>query len=96
MIEGVIERGSLSGSSEGRPVMAKLLVVSDLVGCLGGNDGKVLTELREVTGADIRIVEGEHILTCGSVNDTVVQVGLPFLFRSEFNCGLCRILQNTY
>ncbi|XP_041017396.1 KH domain-containing protein HEN4-like isoform X1 [Juglans microcarpa x Juglans regia] len=74
MIEGVIERGSLSGSSEGRPVMAKLLVVSDLVGCLGGNDGKVLTELREVTGADIRIVEGEHILTCGSVNDTVVQI----------------------
>ncbi|KAG7969701.1 hypothetical protein I3843_07G044800 [Carya illinoinensis] len=74
MIKGVIERGSLSGSSEGRPVMAKLLVVSDLVGCLGGNDGKVLSELREVTGADIRIVEREHILTCGSVNDTVVQI----------------------
>ena len=47
------ERGYQSGFSQGRPVTAKLLVASDLVGCLGGNEGKVLSEMRGVIGADI-------------------------------------------
>ncbi len=68
------ERGYQSGFSQGRPVTAKLLVASDLVGCLGGNEGKVLSEMRGVTGADIRILEGDQILNCASVNDVVVQV----------------------
>jgi hypothetical protein len=70
----VAERGYQSGFSQGRPVTAKLLVASDLVGCLGGNEGKVLSEMRGVTGADIRILEGDQILNCASVNDVVVQV----------------------
>ena len=68
------ERGYQSGFSQGRPVTAKLLVASDLVGCLGGNEDKVLSEMRGVTGADIRILEGDQILNCASVNDVVVQV----------------------
>ena len=68
------ERGYQSGFSQGRPVTAKLLVASDLVGCLGGNEHKVLSEMRGVTGADIRILEGDQILNCASVNDVVVQV----------------------
>uniref|UniRef100_A0A2N9GM54 K Homology domain-containing protein n=1 Tax=Fagus sylvatica TaxID=28930 RepID=A0A2N9GM54_FAGSY len=74
IIEGVAERGYQSGFSQGRPVTAKLLVASDLVGCLGGNEGKVLSEMRGVTGADIRILEGDQILNCASVNDVVVQI----------------------
>ncbi|XP_059438247.1 RNA-binding KH domain-containing protein RCF3-like isoform X2 [Corylus avellana] len=74
IIEGVIGRGHLSGLSEGRPVTAKLLVSSDLVGCLSGNDGKELSGMREVTGADILILEEDQILDCASVNDVVVQI----------------------
>lgn len=80
IIESVSGREYLSGLSEGRPVTAKLLVSSDLVGCLSGNDGKVLSAMREVTGADILILEGDQILDCASVNDVVVQVRLPFIF----------------
>lgn len=80
IIESVSGRGYLSGLSEGRPVTAKLLVSSDLVGCLSGNDGKVLSAMREVTGADILILEGDQILDCASVNDVVVEVRLPFIF----------------
>ncbi|KAB1201889.1 hypothetical protein CJ030_MR8G002341 [Morella rubra] len=74
MIEGVIERGFPAGFSEGRPVTAKLLVASNLVGCLVGNDHKVLSEMREVTGAEIQILEAELILNCASVNDAVLQI----------------------
>lgn len=60
--------------------MAKLLVASDLVGCLGSNDGEVLSEMREVTGADIWAFEREQTLNCASVNDVVVKVRLPLIF----------------
>ncbi|XP_062143606.1 RNA-binding KH domain-containing protein RCF3-like isoform X2 [Alnus glutinosa] len=74
IIEGVIGKGNLSGWSEGRPVTAKLLVSSDLVAFLSGNNGKVLSEMREVTGADILILERDQILDCALVNDVVVQI----------------------
>nr|XP_023915049.1 KH domain-containing protein HEN4 isoform X1 [Quercus suber] len=73
IVEGIVERYP-SGWSQGRPVTAKLLVASDLVGCLGGNEGEVLSEMRGLTGADIRILEGDHIRNCASGNDVVVQI----------------------
>ncbi|XP_075654553.1 RNA-binding KH domain-containing protein RCF3-like isoform X2 [Castanea sativa] len=73
IIEGIVERYP-TGWSQGRPVTAKLLVASDSVGCLGGNEGEVLSEMRGLTGADIRILGGDHIRNCASVNDVVVQI----------------------
>jgi hypothetical protein len=63
--------------------MSKLLVASDLVGCLGSNDGEILSEMREVTGADIWALEREQTLNCASVNDVVVQVRLPSILLNS-------------
>uniref|UniRef100_A0A7N2M009 K Homology domain-containing protein n=1 Tax=Quercus lobata TaxID=97700 RepID=A0A7N2M009_QUELO len=44
------------------------------LGCLGGNEGEVLSEMRGLTGADIRILDGDRIRNCASGNDVVVQI----------------------
>jgi poly(rC)-binding protein 2/3/4 len=41
-----------------------------------GNEGEVISELREVSGADIQLLVGEPIPDVTSDNDVVVQVQL--------------------
>ncbi|GMN34025.1 hypothetical protein TIFTF001_004470 [Ficus carica] len=57
-VEGNIEKGFIVGFSNGASVTAKILVASDLVGCLSENEGKVISEIRRVSGADVQIVGG--------------------------------------
>lgn len=72
-VEGSIEKGFILGFSNGASVTAKILVASDLVGCLSENKANVISEIRRVSGADVQIVGG------ASENHVVqVQVVLSF------------------
>ncbi|PON97063.1 Polyribonucleotide nucleotidyltransferase [Trema orientale] len=57
-VEGDIEKGFLLGFSNGATVTAKLLVATDLVSCLSENEGKVISDIKDVSGADVRILGG--------------------------------------
>lgn len=80
-VESENERRNRSISSEGSKVTVKLLVASDLVGCLSGSEGKVIAELREVSGANIQILGEEQ--DADIVPGTVV-VQVKYIFISLF------------
>ncbi|XP_041014698.1 KH domain-containing protein HEN4-like isoform X1 [Juglans microcarpa x Juglans regia] len=73
-VEAGIEKGQDSGSNKGSPVAARLVVPSNQVGCLLGKGGAIISEMRKVTGAGIRIIGGEQVPKCVSENDQVVQI----------------------
>ncbi|KAL2348997.1 hypothetical protein Fmac_002997 [Flemingia macrophylla] len=73
IIEDHIGKGFLPVSSMESPVTARLLVAASTVNCLSGNEGQVISELSEVTGADIRILHGEPVPSGASDDDIVVQ-----------------------
>lgn len=73
-IEAGAEKGLDSGSSKGSPVTARLVVPSNLVGCLLGKGGSIVSETRRVTGTNIWIMVGDQVPKCASEDDEVVQV----------------------
>ncbi|KAE8008327.1 hypothetical protein FH972_004848 [Carpinus fangiana] len=77
-IEAGIEKGQDSGSNKGSPVIARLVVPSNQVGCLLGKGGAIVSEMRKVTGAAIRIIGGEQVPKCVTENDQVVQISGEF------------------
>jgi transcription antitermination factor NusA-like protein len=77
-IEAAIEKGLDSGSNKGSTVNARLVVPSNQVGCLLGKGGSIVSEMRKVTGAGIRIIGGEQVPKCVSENDQVVQISGEF------------------
>lgn len=72
-IEHDIEKGCSSVLIKGTTVTARLLVESDVVICLKGNGG-IDSEMTEVSGADIKILQGEQISDCASENDVVIEI----------------------
>ncbi|GAV69543.1 KH_1 domain-containing protein [Cephalotus follicularis] len=79
-VEAGIEKGLDSGSSKASPVTARLVVPSNVVGCLLGKGGAIISEMRRVTGASIRIIGGDQVPKCASdsENDQVVQISGEF------------------
>ncbi|XP_015963343.1 KH domain-containing protein HEN4 [Arachis duranensis] len=73
IIEDHIEKGFLSISSMESPVTVRLLITSSSVSCLSGNESQVISELKELTGADIQILYGESVPTATD-NDVVLQI----------------------
>jgi poly(rC)-binding protein 3/4 len=53
---------------------ARLLVPSQHIGCLLGKGGSIISEMRKITGANIRIFGNEQIPRCAQRNDEMVQV----------------------
>ncbi|KAF5448426.1 hypothetical protein F2P56_028962 [Juglans regia] len=76
-IEG-IEKGQDFVSTKGSPVTVRLVVPSNQVGCLLGKGGAIISEMRKVTGAGIRIIGGEQVPKCVSEHDQVVQISGEF------------------
>ncbi|KAL1315690.1 hypothetical protein AAHE18_15G002700 [Arachis hypogaea] len=72
IIEDHIEKGFLSISSM-EPVTVRLLITSSSVSCLSGNESQVISELKELTGADIQILYGESVPSATD-NDVVLQI----------------------
>ncbi|KAF6141806.1 hypothetical protein GIB67_031873 [Kingdonia uniflora] len=76
--EGVIRvqtRIAEIGSEPGAAVVARLLVPSQQIGCLMGKGGAVITEMRQVTGASIRIFTRDPAPKRAAQDDEIVQVG---------------------
>ncbi|XP_022775034.1 KH domain-containing protein HEN4 isoform X2 [Durio zibethinus] len=71
-VEADIEKGLPSGLSKGTAVIVRLLVASDLVSCLNDKVGRVLSEIVEVTGADVQILDED--LSLDHSPDNVVQI----------------------
>ncbi|KAK9287451.1 hypothetical protein L1049_015872 [Liquidambar formosana] len=78
-VEAGIEKGLDSSSNKRSPVTARLVVPSNQVGCLLGKGGTIISEMRKVTGAGIRIIGGDQVPKCASENDEVVQISGEFV-----------------
>lgn len=77
-VEAGFEKG-LDSASRGSPVSARLLVPSSQVGCLLGKGGSIISDMRKVTGAVIKIIGGSLLPKCASENDQVVQMTGEFV-----------------
>lgn len=55
-------------------VSARLLVPAQQIGCLLGKGGSIITEMRRITGANIKIIRSEQLPKCAQPNDELVQV----------------------
>ncbi|KAJ0798949.1 putative K domain, type 1 protein [Helianthus annuus] len=58
------------------PIMARLLVPNNTVGCVLGKKGDVIQRLRSETGASIRVMPGDQRPACAMTTDELVQVML--------------------
>lgn len=80
--ERVVADESLGGDDEfeeSQQVMVRMLVPSDQIGCILGKGGQVIQNMRAETGAQIRVISGEHLPPCASNSDELVQVNMPLL-----------------
>uniref|UniRef100_A0A2P2KR28 Uncharacterized protein MANES_10G097500 n=1 Tax=Rhizophora mucronata TaxID=61149 RepID=A0A2P2KR28_RHIMU len=73
-VEAGIERGMDSISSKVSPVTARLVVPSNQVGCLLGQGGVIISAMRRLTGAGIRIIGVDQVPKYVQQNDQLVQV----------------------
>jgi poly(rC)-binding protein 2/3/4 len=55
-------------------VTTRLLVPNNQIGCLLGKGGKIIEQMREETGAQIRILPKEQLPGCAVPSDELVQV----------------------
>lgn len=62
------------GFERGNAVVARLLVHPYQIGRLLGKGGQVISEMRQITGAGIRIFPKEKAPKYGSQNDEIVHV----------------------
>ncbi|KAG8368595.1 hypothetical protein BUALT_Bualt15G0061800 [Buddleja alternifolia] len=77
MEAGVVK--GLNSGSKGSPVSARVVVSSNQVGCLLGKGGKIISEMRKVTGAGLRLLRGNQVPKCASENDEVLQITGEFV-----------------
>ncbi|XP_058191494.1 KH domain-containing protein HEN4 [Rhododendron vialii] len=78
-MEAGAEKGLDLSSSKGSPVLARLVVPSNQVGCLLGKGGAIVSEMRKTTGAFIRIIGNEQAPKCASQNAEIVQITGEFV-----------------
>ncbi|KAL8231124.1 hypothetical protein R6Q57_000901 [Mikania cordata] len=56
------------------PIIARLLVPNNTVGCILGKKGDVINRLRSETGAGIRVMPGDQRPVCAMTTDELVQI----------------------
>ncbi|KAI8532399.1 hypothetical protein RHMOL_Rhmol11G0212300 [Rhododendron molle] len=78
-MEAGAEKGLDLSSSKGSPVLARLVVHLNQVGCLLGKGGAIISEMRKTTGAFIRIIGNDQAPKCASQNDEIVQITGEFV-----------------
>uniref|UniRef100_A0A0D9XL19 K Homology domain-containing protein n=1 Tax=Leersia perrieri TaxID=77586 RepID=A0A0D9XL19_9ORYZ len=68
--------------SENVDVTARILVPGNQVGCLLGKGGSIIQQLRNDTGAGIRVLPSKNLPQCALKSDELVQIsGAPTLVR---------------
>ncbi|MCO5606091.1 hypothetical protein L7F22_060278 [Adiantum nelumboides] len=60
--------------SDKESCMSRLLVPASQIGCILGKGGSIITEIRKMTRANIRIPSKEELPKCASENDELVQI----------------------
>ncbi|XP_054798133.1 KH domain-containing protein HEN4-like [Prosopis cineraria] len=55
-------------------MLARILVSSNQIGCLLGKGGSIITEMRKLSGAHIRILGKDQVPKCASEDEEVVQI----------------------
>ncbi|KAJ7545093.1 hypothetical protein O6H91_09G107100 [Diphasiastrum complanatum] len=77
-------------------ITTRLLVPSNQVGCLLGRGGKIIEQMREESGAQIRILPRDQLPVCALVSDEVVQLfGEANAVRKALRLISSRLLENT-
>lgn len=67
--------GGLSDDEEaGQQVITRLLVPNNQIGCLLGKGGKIIEQMRQSTGAQIRVLPKDQLPVCALPTDELVQV----------------------
>eukprot|EP00252_Welwitschia_mirabilis_P004500 TRINITY_DN14833_c0_g1_i1.p1 TRINITY_DN14833_c0_g1~~TRINITY_DN14833_c0_g1_i1.p1 ORF type:complete len:634 (-),score=87.33 TRINITY_DN14833_c0_g1_i1:601-2502(-) len=69
-------KASEKGSGDGKEavITTRFLVPTNHIGCILGKGGNIITELRKVTRANIRIMPKEDLPKCASNDDELVQI----------------------
>ena len=57
-------------------VVTRLLVPNNQIGCLLGKGGKIIEQMRQSTGAQIRVLPKDQLPGCAMPTDEIVQVSL--------------------
>ncbi|KAA8547972.1 hypothetical protein F0562_004401 [Nyssa sinensis] len=61
-------------SEEAPQVTVRLLVPSDQIGCVIGKGGQIVQNIRNETGAQVRILKDDHLPSCALSSDELVQI----------------------
>ncbi|KAI5056333.1 hypothetical protein GOP47_0028151 [Adiantum capillus-veneris] len=61
-------------AERGQEIVTRLLVPTSQVGCLLGKQGKIVSQMREESGAQIRVLPKDQLPICASRADEVVQI----------------------
>lgn len=73
-IEAILQLQDKVSSSEKGTITTRLLVPSSKVGCILGQGGHVINEMRRRTQADIRVFSKDDKPKCASEDEELVQV----------------------
>lgn len=71
-------------------VITRLLVPNNQIGCLLGKGGKIIEQMRQSSGAQIRVLPKDQLPGCALPTDEIVQV----TFHSHHRCSQCAIKNN--
>lgn len=77
-------------------VSARLLVPAQQIGCLLGKGGSIITEMRRITGANIKIYANEQLPKCAQPNDELVQVIGSFQSVKEALLHITNRIRETF
>lgn len=89
-------QGKACEISEKGIVATRLLVPSSKIGCIIGEGGRIITEMRRRTQADIRVYSKSDRPTCASADEELVQVMwlASFLYHIVMYNAIMRVLIN--
>ncbi|KAF0930739.1 hypothetical protein E2562_034931 [Oryza meyeriana var. granulata] len=92
----ILLHSKVSAPAENRHLITRLVVPSNKVGCILGEGGKVITEMRRRTGAEIRVYSKADKPKYLSFDEELVQVaGLPAIARGALTEIASRLRTRT-
>lgn len=73
LVDGGVEK-EVDVGTRAYHISLRLAVPSNQVGCLLGKGGAIVSEMRKITSTSIKIIGGDQLPICASINDEVVQI----------------------
>ncbi|CAA6661289.1 unnamed protein product [Spirodela intermedia] len=95
-VEAMLQLQGRTSEASDRGITTRLLVPSSKVGCLLGQGGYIITEMRRRTKADIRVYSKDDKPQYASANEELVQItGNPNVARDALLEVLARLRERT-